>query len=96
MTWPALTPLEFAVLDVITAVVLIAIIGGFLRALGWAFRGVARLRDIGPFLDEMGPVSGQPGGICELCRGYSRTAPCTCPDGGCLTPTCPQREVRRG
>jgi hypothetical protein len=71
---------------VIAAVLLIALSGGLVWAIGWALRGPSR--DAERDIDQAVAL------VCQPCNGYSRTAPCTCP-GKCIAAVCTAPEVKR-
>jgi hypothetical protein len=83
---PMPTP-SAAFVYVVAAVILIALAGGCVYAIGWAWRGFNR--DTDRDIDQAVAL------VCQPCNGYSRTAPCTCP-GKCTAAVCMAPAVRRG
>jgi Flp pilus assembly pilin Flp len=81
------TPAEFAAIDTLIAIGLIAAMAGLGWAIGWAWRGWEKAaRDI----DEAVSL------VCKLCSYHDQTAKCTCTGRGCTALQCERRtEARR-
>jgi hypothetical protein len=82
---PMPTPAEFAVVDTLIAIGLIAIMAGLAWAVRWAWRS---WQQAGRDIDEAIIM------VCQPCNGYSRTAECTCPVK-CIAAVCMAPAVKR-
>jgi hypothetical protein len=87
---PMLTPAEFAAIDTLIAIGLIAAIAGLAWAIRWASRGASRA-----WKRDAALIAADPREICLYCRQIAMTD-CTC-DRKCTAMVCLYgQEQRRG